>query len=224
MNLLIAMLLGEILSITIALTLTILYAVSLHYAAYKMASYAGVRFNKIKRDKMKQLTLMVLLFTFSIGHTIAGETYWGVDLRSLDYKSNGFEADLIAASGKLGYEINDYLSIEGLAGTGISDGTTGSGATSTELSVDHILGIHLKAKYSLGNEFKIYGLVGYSEVKLTANTSTATATDSTSDTSFGAGVTYNLNNDSAISLDYVNYIDKSFLELNGLTLSFIKSF
>ena len=168
---------------------------------------------------MKQIKLVVLLSLFFVGNAVAGDTYWGVDLRTMDYESRGFEADLVAVTGKFGYKVIDHFSIEGFAGIGVSDDTTGSGVSRTDLDVDQIFGIYAKGEYPINNTFIIYGNIGYAEVKITGETATAKATDSTSDTSYGAGLAYNVNSDMAISIDYTKYIDKSFLELNGVTLS-----
>ena len=169
---------------------------------------------------MKRIVFVVMLFFATVGNVYAGETYLGVDLRSLDYESRGFEADLYAVTGKVGYKFIDYLSIEGFIGLGVSDDETGSGITLTNLEVDRISGLFIKGAYPINEKFSIYGLLGQTEVKMTAENQLSTATDTTNDTSFGAGAQFNFNNNMSLSLEYIKYIDKSFLELSGFALSY----
>ena len=160
---------------------------------------------------MKKILFVIMVFFATVGSANAGEAYLGVDLRSLDYDSNGFEADLIAVTGKVGYKFIDYLSIEGFIGLGVSDDETGSGISLTKLEVDRISGVFIKGEYPINEKFSIYGLVGKTEVKMTAENSLLPATtDTTDDTSFGAGAQFNFKDNMSLSLDYNKYIDKSF--------------
>lgn len=169
---------------------------------------------------MKKITIIIALSLLSIGNAFAADSYWGIDIRSINYKSNGFETNLTAFSGKLGYELTDYINIESMIGTGISDGDTGSAV----INLDYILGAHLKGEYPINTSFSIYGIVGYTSAQLTAKTTKDKATDTTSSATYGAGLGYNINNNTTIFLDYTKYIDRSYLELSGLTLGYKYSF
>ncbi|MGM0701372.1 MAG: porin family protein [Pseudomonadota bacterium] len=91
-----------------------------------------------------------------------------------------------------GMQFNDYFAVEGHLGTGGSDGPA---------ELDYLVGAYAKGIVPVGSEFRLFGLVGFTEVDFDA--------DSESDFSYGAGAEFDVAPNMAVGADYMRYLDKS---------------
>ncbi|SEL82456.1 porin family protein [Halomonas daqiaonensis] len=91
-----------------------------------------------------------------------------------------------------GVAFNDYFALEGHLGTGGSDGS---------LDLEYLTGAYAKGIVPIAPEFRLYGLAGFSEVDVDA--------DSESGFSYGAGAEFDVAPNLAVGADYMRYLDES---------------
>ncbi len=146
----------------------------------------------------------------------------GVDYKSLDYESHGFEATLGVVSLNYEYSINEFFSTELSIGLGAKDVTIETELSDVEIEIEHMWGANLKAALPVGSSFSVYAKLGYGEVKgkATAKSNGVNNTDTVSDPMFGVGASYSINDKSSVYLDYSSYIDDSQIEISGLSIGY----
>lgn len=121
-------------------------------------------------------------------------TYVGGDAMfwELDPDGPGPSRDDIGLRLNGGMQLNDYFAVEGHLGTGGSDGP---------VELDYLVGAYAKGIVPVGQEFRIFGLAGFTEVDFD--------TDRESDFSYGAGAEFDVAPNLAVGADYMRYLDKS---------------
>jgi outer membrane autotransporter protein len=92
-----------------------------------------------------------------------------------------------------GVQFNDYFAVEGHLGTGGSDGSA---------ELDSLAGAYAKGILPVSREFRLYGLLGATEVDVARG-------GSESDVSYGGGAEFDLTPNLALGADYMRYLDKS---------------
>ncbi|MBB3189936.1 porin family protein [Halomonas cerina] len=132
----------------------------------------------------------------------ADAMYWELDRNGRsDFDSTGLRL-------RGGVAFNDYLAIEGHLGTGGSDGS---------VDLDYLAGGYVKGMLPITQAFKVYGLLGGTEVEFER-------TDSESDFSYGAGASYAVTPNLAVGADYMRYLEESDFDFDaasiGLTYRF----
>lgn len=167
----------------------------------------------------KLAILVSILFSVDV---LSDDHLLGVDYKSLDYESNGFETTLGVVSLNYEYSFSEYFSTELSIGLGAKDGTVETELSDIEIEIEHMWGANLKVVLPVGNFFNVYGKLGYGEVrgKATAKSNGANNSDSVSDPIFGLGVTYNINDTHKVYLDYSSYIEDSSIEISGLSIGY----
>ncbi len=95
--------------------------------------------------------------------------------------------------GKVGYNFNKYIAVEGRAGFGITDADHDGGGTS-ELKENY--GIYLKPQLPLGDKVSLFGLAGYAKAKVEStggSTGSLIGEVNEGSPSFGLGLEFNIN-------------------------------
>lgn len=111
------------------------------------------------------------------------------------------EADPAALFLLAGYQFNENIALEGRFGfnAGDDDFEFASGG-STKVEVSSILS--LLGKFSLGGDISPYAVIGFTDFELDAQNGQTVEGDGFS---FGAGIDFKVSDNTAISLEYVNY-------------------
>jgi len=95
--------------------------------------------------------------------------------------------------GKVGYNFNKYIAVEGRAGFGITDADHDGGGSS-ELKENY--GIYLKPQLPLGDKVSLFGLAGYAKAKVESISTAAGGLSGELDEaspSFGLGLEFAIN-------------------------------
>lgn len=172
---------------------------------------------------MKKIAIATLVALAAIG--AQAQTYGEIGYTSTTFKENdsGFslKASPSAIRGILGYELNPNLAIEGMAAFGMSDASlkvNGVKFPGAKLEIDNSLGLYLKPKMKLSDAVEIFGRVGFSRVKGTF-TDEGVGSESSSDSSFsyGAGLSFAVNPTTSLNADYMQYLSKDGVKINGFT-------
>ncbi len=131
---------------------------------------------------------------------------FGFGITNIKTKEYGTDTigDLILTSG---YNFNKYFGMQIRFATGVGDGD--------DLIHNYSYGLYLKPMYPIDNSVTLYGLLGYSQTKLTnekQKTQYGISNNKTiqDDFSYGVGVDYKLNKKWSVSTELVRYIDKSY--------------
>ncbi|MCG6659388.1 porin family protein [Halomonas campisalis] len=103
-----------------------------------------------------------------------------------------------------GAQFNEFFAVEGHLGTGGSDTNQG-----VKAELDYIVGAYAKGIVPVSQEFRIYGLAGVTEVKMTGSAGGFSGSDRESDFSYGAGAEFDVAPNLSVGADYMRYLDKS---------------
>ena len=181
--------------------------------------------------RIGMIGLVVSLGSMS-GSAFAGLTpgaYAGVQYGIADLSFEGVSEDFspTALIGRAGSNLNQYFSIEGRLGLGLSDDTLTAteGTTTASLSVelDTLIGIYGVGHVPLGKSSSIYALVGLTQIDATASASvtgigSASLSDDESDFSYGIGADIGILYNLWVNVEYVQYIDKADIDVSAIAL------
>ncbi|MBB3141300.1 porin family protein [Halomonas organivorans] len=104
---------------------------------------------------------------------------------------------------RAGLAFNDYFALEGHVGTGGSDGP---------VDLNYLAGGYAKGMLPITQRFKIYGLLGATEVDFDGSE------DSESDVSYGGGASYAFTPNLSMDADFVRYLDESNYNFDAISL------
>ena len=127
-------------------------------------------------------------------------------------------------AGRFGTKFNDYLSGEIRIAYGAgSDSVTALGQE-VDVKLNRMYGIYLRGGFPASDYFYPYVALGLSNGKVTASVNGFSASDSESDNSFGIGAEFEVGEDQIFNFEYMSYLDKNGVEINGFSLGFISYF
>ncbi|MEE4186596.1 MAG: porin family protein [Gammaproteobacteria bacterium] len=153
-----------------------------------------------------------LLATSAVAETRDDPWYVGPGFFLLDYTQdpNGRESSFNGANVRFGRFFTENLSAEARIGVGIGGEDSGFEAKNYQ-------GAYARWGVSATQTLYPYGILGYSRAK-------AKGTGTESGFSYGFGVDFRLEDGIDINVEYLALLDTSDVELEGLLLSFTKSF
>jgi opacity protein-like surface antigen len=167
--------------------------------------------NMNKHSSWFAALLMAVLAVPALAQDEAGQPSRYASASSLNWQIEG--GDVAKGSGlrlTFGHQLGDYLSVElhGGLGGGSSDGAF-------DIGLKELLGGYLRASYPLTEYLNVYGLYGYSRVKLDVDDLGAGTSSSETETggSYGGGVEFKvlsglLDGRLRLTADYIVYLDK----------------
>lgn len=163
----------------------------------------------------KKILMAIGIFSVMSGNANADQhAYGGINVTPLKYSEEYFDATLVSLIGIAGYEFNRYFSGEMRFGIGLKGEDYDGGS----LDLNKLIGGYIKAGMPVNDSFVPYVIVGSTNIELEAGGESA----SESDTSFGLGFDFGLNEKTFFAIEYMNYFDKNGAEINGFSLG-IKS-
>lgn len=166
------------------------------------------------------------------GNAFAGLTpgaYAGIQYAIADFSFEDVSEDFSPTGliGRAGSNLNRYFSIEGRLGLGLSDDTvTVTDATtnaSVSIELDTLIGLYGVGHVPLGKSSSVYALVGLTQIDATASASVtgigfASLSDDESDFSYGIGADIGILYNLWVNVEYVQYLDKSDLDVSAIAL------
>lgn len=148
------------------------------------------------------------------------EPYAGADVGFLDLG----DASVTSLHLRGGAKFAENFAVEGRVGFGVGDDSVGP----ADVSLKHLYGIYFKAGLPVTEQFFPYAVLGYTKAKGESEWTVAgvdlSDSGSESDLSYGAGVDFQLNEAFTINAEYMNYVDKDGVELDGFTIGATLSF
>lgn len=144
--------------------------------------------------------------------SITPAAYLGADIMFWDFDPNGrFSAESEALRLRAGMQFNDYFAIEGHLATGGSDSIGGA-----DIDLDYLASIFVKGFLPVSREFRLYALLGASEVSF--DDVRFDGDDSESDFSGGIGAEFDMSRNLSFGADYIRYLDEDNFTFDGFSL------
>jgi len=165
---------------------------------------------------LKKIKSLIMLMAISLSSgALAEGSYIGGNLSSLDLEGSDGGPSFKAAMVRFGTEFSDNITGEFRAGFGLGDDSF----EGYDFELDHIYGAYLRVG-SNNTGINPYLIVGLTQGQLSSDGES----DKEDDFSFGIGVDFGSVEDGAFTLEYMSYMDKSGVELNGLSIGFLTAF
>lgn len=166
---------------------------------------------------MKKLATTIILLSALSAPVMAGN-YAGVQYAMVTYEESGIpDFNPSAIVGIFGHEFNNNFAIEGRLGAGLGDDSNNISGVDVAVEVNNFVSIFAKGSIPMGASVKAYGLIGYTNGKITASAGGFSASASESDVSYGFGLEFG-GSKTVGTLEYVNYIDKNGGSLSSINL------
>ena len=120
--------------------------------------------------------------------------YGGIGVKTIEF-------DAYSLEGRLGYQLNDFLSVEGQGAVGVIDDEE----LGVEIQEDYALGAFLRASAPLSNSVTGFARVGYNVSEFSVDGAGIDASESFDGIAFGGGLEYSWEGLSGIRLEYTAY-------------------
>ena len=146
--------------------------------------------------------------------------YYGLSVSQLGYDEAGFSADVMTIDGKLGTYFNENFSGEIRLGLGITDDTVNVFGTDVDVEIPNYFGAYVRGGIPVTEGFYPYIVAGYTRGKIEGSALGESFSETESDVSYGLGADFSVSNDVDITLEYMNYLDKDGVEVDGISLGF----
>jgi opacity protein-like surface antigen len=167
----------------------------------------------------KLLVCACALLAADVSFADANEGFYsGAAISRWQYKQLAPAADARLETFELnaGFWFHPLLSAEVRAGTGLGDREAEVGTTPWELNLDYFTSVYWRPEW-VNNGAKLYGLVGYSQVQLSADAPTQSIELSDSGLSFGVGVGFTYQPDVKLNVEWKQLVDTDGFEISGFT-------
>lgn len=170
-----------------------------------------------------------LMLAFAAADANAGDLYGGIDYMRMTYEENGL-SESVNPDGlqfRLGSYIDPAIAIEGRVGLGLGETEfkpvpAGGFMVTPSIKIDSFFSGYVRPELPLNEAFHIYGLAGLTAIHTTGKgsvgTFTATATESGTEFSYGAGATFKIDKTVWIQAEYLSLVDNGDVTLNSLNV------
>jgi opacity protein-like surface antigen len=152
--------------------------------------------------------------------TTAGSPLYGeLGYSFLNVDANGLgDADPQALRGIIGYNFHPFLAAEGMLALGTRSDDINVGVGSIDVKLRNAIGLFAKPKFDFGN-VQAFARLGWVRSKVRASGFGVSASDSENDFAYGFGANYSFNPRMYVGADWMRYLDKDGLKVDGVTIS-----
>ncbi|NKQ40764.1 MAG: porin family protein [Sulfurovum sp.] len=159
-----------------------------------------------------------------------GGLYVGIGASKMSLRNDLSEEEFssVGVMLQLGYQLTDYLAIEGRYTKGVGDLKYDRGITANPDYDDYDgdfsnIGIYLKPMYGV-EDFNVYALLGYGQVELTnipLGGAGISADRAESGFQWGLGASYDVSESVSVSVDYVRFYDDKGFDFRASTADIV---
>jgi opacity protein-like surface antigen len=175
--------------------------------------------------KLGVLALVLVIFS---SNTYAEESYFSIGGGAFELSDEDIsdDASLLALTGRLGTNFNEYFSGEVRLGFGVGDDSVSVPLLgNVDIELDSMYGAYLRSGLPVSDSLFLYGVLGYTRSEITVSVpGFGSGSDSESDLSYGVGIDIDLSRNYLLNIEYMNYLDKGAVEITGFTVGFAKRF
>lgn len=157
--------------------------------------------------------------------SVQADSYFGLNATKIDYSESGIDdIDLTAANFRFGTVLSENVAFEVRAGIGIGDDTVNVMGVDVDVELENMFGAYFRFGAPVNEDFYPYAVLGYTRGKLEASAMGFSDSESESDTSFGVGADFTVSDGLVINIEYMNFLDKDDVEVDGLSFGVARSF
>jgi opacity protein-like surface antigen len=179
----------------------------------------------ISMKKLSPIIAAVALLTAANAQAdfYKSKPYVGGNLAGNTLSITGVPDDLSLLTGyaRFGAQFDDYFALEWRIGAGLQDDDAEVMNAKTDINLDLFYGAYVLGGIPITEYFYPYALIGYTKAELELNSADFASEYKEGDISFGVGVNFDVSNQFAINLEYLQYIEENGVELSGPTLGFL---
>lgn len=153
--------------------------------------------------------------------------YTEVGYTSMNYTEPGYPLSPAGVARIIvGAQMMENLSLEGMAGFGVSDGSLTISGINVKGRVDSTVGLYGKYTLKLSDAFDVFGRIGVANSNLTVSVpgTGISLSDSGGDLSYGFGASVKITDTIRATLDYMSYYRKDGITADGVTFGLGFSF
>lgn len=165
----------------------------------------------------KAKTLLTALALSAVIPMTQADIYLGGNYLYVDYSEGDIDVDLGALYLRGGYQFNEWAAVEVRAGTGISDDSVNYYGWKFDVELKEMYGAYFVAGIPNGSMFYPYAVVGYTRAEMDVSAYGFSESASESDFSYGIGTDIRFTENFAANLEFVRYMDKGGVEVDGLS-------
>lgn len=139
---------------------------------------------------------------------------------------DGDDGDLGAITGRVGYNFNRYVGVEGEASVGVKDQTVSFGGVDTKLEHQYDVAGYVVGTVPVNENFELFGRLGYGTTEVKASTAGFAATEDGDSVNYGVGANYFLDGRNGIRADWTrrDFQEDNGGELDTYGLSYVRRF
>ena len=170
-----------------------------------------------------QLVVAIAGWMFSgalLAQNGVAQGYLGANYSMLTYDEDNVSEDLEPSAGivRFGAMMTPHIGLERRVGVGISDDSVTFQGVEVAGDIDRLFGAYLLGAVPVAEQFSIYGLVGFTDVKATFSAGGNEMSDDDSGFTYGGGFDIFLNSDIALNAEYTQYLDESGYALSSIAV------
>jgi opacity protein-like surface antigen len=117
-----------------------------------------------------------------------------------------------AIRGIVGYNVHPNAAVEGMLAFGVKD--------DDDAKLKHAIGLYVKPKVDIANNFELFGRLGYTRAKTEGNggPGIGSISDSEGGFSYGLGANFRFAPNAYVGADFMRYFKKDGVKLEGFTV------
>jgi opacity protein-like surface antigen len=134
-----------------------------------------------------------------------------------------YEWDTVGLDGKLGYNFNEFFSVEGQGIVGLSSDTETIGGVEVKTKADYTIAGFGVLRFPVTPELEIFGRGGYHQTGLSVETAGVKVDGDIDGFAYGGGVQYNVSNLNSIRAEFTK-LDADGGDLDTFSVGYVRKF
>lgn len=152
--------------------------------------------------------------------TNAGDVYAGASYSTVTAKESPLSLDFGVLNGFAGYQINNFLAVEGRVGVGIADESVNIfEGGSVDVGIDYTAQALVKGSYNFTDVISAYGIAGVAKNKYSFSQGSQSESSSDTGLTYGIGMQFALGGNSSLNLEYQKLPDMDMDDDLGINVS-----
>jgi outer membrane autotransporter protein len=182
--------------------------------AAKLSSTSGI-FMKISKIVLASVLAVggVSAFAQAAGNGV----YADIGYTSLKVSGSGLSVSPALVRAIVGKDINDTFSVEGMLGFSAKKDSVTVTGVKVDFQVSNATGVFLKARNKVSESVEVFGRLGYVGATLKGSSGAVSVSDSGDGIAYGAGLSFKVAANTALTLDYASYYSKDGTKMTGTT-------
>lgn len=168
----------------------------------------------------KYLTGLALAALLSMPATASAQLldYVALQYAQTTFDEGSVELEPTAWIGRFGRINTDYLALEARVGQSLERDSVRIGGQTAELEVEHLVGLYAIGRLPLTDWAHIYGVLGGTQIRLTADAGSGSSSNNEEDFSYGLGAQLEVGYGFSLHAEYMNYHDRDDYELSAVAV------